>query len=156
LRTGYLCAEAPGSCWAKWICRILGATTFHWFMLVEPTGEDWITTESIQKGTSLSRLGWRKVRVFKIKGLEVTPKQIYEVHSAYGECPYDYGVYFRTAVWWLLKHYFNKIIPITKDKAFHCEEWVCLLAVELGAKIIEDNEYPTPELLENSPYLEEI
>jgi len=156
MKTGYLFATPPSNWWARWICKILGAKTFHWGMIIEPVGDDWITTESMQKGTSLSRLWGRRGYIYEIKGLKVKPKQIYEIHSAYGECPYDYGVYFRSAIWWLLKHYFNKILPVTKDKAFHCQEWVCLLACELGAKIIPDTEYPMCTNLENSPYLEEI
>jgi len=156
LKPGYLFATPPSRWFEKWIAKILKAKTWHWGMLIEPVDGDWITTESMQKGTALFRLYGREVSFYKIKGLDVTPKQIYEIHSAYGECPYDYGVYLRTAIWWLLKHYFNKVVPITKDRAYHCEEWVCLLAVELGGKIIEDDEYPTPDLLENSPYLEEL
>jgi hypothetical protein len=156
MKSGYLFATPPGQWWAKWICRILGARTFHWGMVVQKTsGGDWITTESIGKGTALSRLWGREIYLYRVKGLEeVKPKQIYEIHSAYGECHYDIEVYIHTAIWWLLRHYLGVIIPIVRDKKFHCQEWVCLLACELGVKIIPDDEYPICTNLENSPYLE--
>jgi hypothetical protein len=152
-----LFATPPGPWWAKLICRILGAKTFHWGCLVEKTANrDWITSESIGKGTALSRLGDRQAYFYLVKNVKATPKKIYEIHSAYGECPYDYGVYFHTAMWWLLRHYLGVVIPVIKDSKFHCQEWVCLIAIELGGKIIEDGEYPVCTNLENSPYLEEV
>lgn len=155
LHAGYLAATPPGAWWARWICRILKAKTFHWFMLVGPDGNDWITSESIGKGTTISRLGGRKAFIYKIKELYlVAPMRIVGIHSEYGEWPYDWQVIFRTAIWWLFKHYLGKVIPVIHDKAVNCQEWVVLLATELGVKIIPDDQYPMCTNLENSPHLE--
>jgi hypothetical protein len=154
METGYLFATPPEQWWAKWICKILKAKTFHWGMIVQKTSSgDWITTESMGKGTALFRLWGRKVYVYKIKGLKTTPKKIYEIHSAYGDAPYDFGVYIHTAIWWLLRHYLGVVIPVVRDRKFHCQEWICLLACELVVKIIPDDEYPICINLEHSPYL---
>jgi hypothetical protein len=77
-----------------------------------------------------------------------------QIHAKYGDYPYDWDVMLQTGIWWLAKHYLGKVIPIVKDKEVNCQEWVTLLASELGVKIIPDDEYPMCTNLENSPHLE--
>lgn len=150
-------ATPPGTWWAKRICKILGARTFHWGMLVMPDGDDWVTSESTGKGTTISRLSDRKAFIYRIKGLPpVDPAKIIAIHSAYGEWRYDWEVIFRTGIWWLCRHYLGKILPVVRDKKVNCQEWVVLLATELGVKIIPDNEYPMCTNLEKSEYLEYV
>jgi hypothetical protein len=155
LKPGYLFGTPPGTWWEKRICQIIGAKTFHWGMIVLFDGEDWVTSESIGKGTAISRLGGRRAFIYKIKKLsEVNPARIISIHSAYGEWRYDWEVALLTALWWLFKHYLGVILPVIRDDKVNCQEWVCLLATELGVKIIPDDEYPMCTNLENSPYLE--
>lgn len=156
MKTGDLFATSPGSWWAKWLCSIIGAKTFHWGMLVMEDTDGWIITESISKGVALTRLDYGEVYFYRIKELdEVTPSRLLSLISHYGTYRYDWDVAFKTALWWLLKHYFGIVIPRWHDKEVNCQEWVTLLACELGIKIIPDNEYPMCTNLENSPYLEE-
>ncbi len=160
-----LFATPPGVWWTKWICKIIGAQTFHWGMLVMPDGDDWVTSESIGKGTTISRLGGRKAFIYRVKALshiEVEPKEIFAIHSQYGEWKYDWEVIFLTGIWWLCRHYLGKVLPVVRDKKVNCQEWIVLLATLLGVvnnlviKLIPDDEYPMCTNLENSPYLEYI
>jgi hypothetical protein len=157
MKTSYLFATPPGQWWAKWICRILGAKTFHWGMLVKEDKGGWICTESIGKGPALTRFNYPNYYLYKIKGLKnVSSDRLISIISYYGDYPYDWDVYIQTGIWWLFKHYLGKVLPVVHDKEFHCQEYVCALAAELGVKIIPDNEYPMCVNLEHSPYLEEI
>jgi hypothetical protein len=123
-------------------------------MLVMPDGEDWVTSESIGKGTTISRLGDRKAFIYRIKGLRrVDPKRIIAIHSAYGEWRYDWEVIFLTGLWWLFRYSLGVILPVVRDNKVNCQEWVCLLTTELGVKIIPNDEYPMCTNLERSPYL---
>ena len=154
IKPGYLFATPPSSWWQRWICKILGASTWHWGCFISPDSKGWIITESINKGVALTRCDYPKIRVYKIKGLEVTPKRLIGLVADYGAYPYDYDVYLKTAIWFLLKHYLGKLLPRHHDKEFHCQEWVCLLAYELGHPIINQGEYPMPQSLENSDKLD--
>ncbi|GEM_PF-6261232 len=155
IKTADLFATPPNTWWERWICRIIGAKTFHWGMFVAQHDSGWIITESIGKGTALTRFTYPKACIYRIKELgEVDWRRLIAIHAEYGELPYDWQVLFRTAIWWLLKHYLGKAIPVIKDEAVNCQEWVVLIAYELGVKIIPDDEYPMCTNLENSPYLE--
>lgn len=156
MKPGDLFATLPDRWYEKWICRILKAHTWHWGMIIKKDADGWIITESLAKGVALTRLDYPDYYIYHIKGLKrVSPNKLISVISHYGACPYDWDVYFHTAIWWLAKHYFGKLLPRHHDKEFHCQEWVCLLASELGARIIPDDEYPMCVNLERSPYLEE-
>lgn len=154
IRVGNLFATPPGSWWSKLVCRLLGAKTFHWGMIIDGDEDGWQITESIGKGVALTRLTYPWAYIYRIKGLEVRSQQIIKIHSHYGEWRYDWDVPVKTAIWWLAKHYFGKIIPRYHDKEVNCQEWVALLASELGVKIIPDDVYPMCTNLENSPHLE--
>lgn len=150
----------PRNWWQKWLCSLIGAKTFHWGAFVMNVGNpdnmrDWVTSESKAKGTSLSRFIYEHALVYRIHALEnVELEQLIAIHSEYGDLPYDWIVGFRTAIWWIAKHYLGKIIRVIHDKPVNCQEWVVLFASELGHKIIPDNEYPMCTNLENSPLLE--
>jgi len=157
MKTGYLFAIPPGQWWAKWICKILDAKTFHWGMLVKEDKDGWIITESTQSGVALTRFVYPEYFLYQIKELKpISSDRLISIISYYGDCPYDWKVYFQSAIWWLLKHYLGKVIPVVKDREYHCQEWICLLACELGVKLIPDDEYPMCKNLEESPFLEEI
>lgn len=157
IKPGDLGATPPSSWWTRLICQAIGARTFHWFMFIAKDGDDWVTTESTGKGTAISRLGDRKAFIYRIKGLpQVDPAKIIAIHSQYGEWKYDWEVIFLTGIWWLCRHYLGKILPVVRDKKVNCQEWVVLLATELGVKIIPDDEYPMCTNLENSPLLDEV
>ncbi|GAI76393.1 unnamed protein product [marine sediment metagenome] len=156
IKVGYLGATTPTSWWTELLCKIIGASTWHWFMFVVPDTDGWIITESIGKGVALTRFDYEKSYIYRIKGLEVSPEKLISIISYYGAYRYDWDVAFKTALWWFLKHYFGKLIPRYHDKEVNCQEWVCLLAAELGVKIIPDGEYPMCTNLERSPYLEEL
>jgi hypothetical protein len=124
-------------------------------MFVAQDNGNWIITESITKGTALTRFTYPKAYIYRIKDFgEVDWRRLIAIHAEYGELPYDWQVLFWTAIWWLFKHYLGIVIRVIKDSAVNCQEWVCLLAYELGVKLIPDNEYPMCTNLENSPYLE--
>jgi hypothetical protein len=148
----------PHTWWQRRICRIIGAKTFHWLKFVAPVEGDWIVSESIGKGPALTLFGNRRALVYRAKELayEPTPMHLVKIHAKYGDYPYDWEVSFRTAIWWLAKHYLGKVVRVVKDKAVNCQEWVVLIAGELGVKIIPDGEYPMSVNLENSSYLEYI
>jgi len=153
----HLFATPPLKWWEKKVCSIIGAKTFHWGWLVHYLDEDndFITSESIRKGTAISRLGNRHAYLYRIKELgKVDPLEIVSIHSRYGGWGYDWQVGFRTAIWWILKHYFGEIVPIVRDDAVNCQEWVCLLAEELGVRLIPNDAYPMCINLESSPHLE--
>jgi len=153
----HLFATPPHSWWQRLICRIINAKTFHWGWLVCQYGDDWITSESTGKGTTISRLGKQKVYFYRVKGLDnIDPLEVLDIHSKYGLWKYDWNVIFRTAVWWLVKHYLGKMLPRHHDKEVNCQEWVVLIAKELGVNIISDNEYPCCHNLEQSLYLEHL
>jgi len=156
IKPGYLGATPPNRWYEKLICRILKASTWHWLLFIQKDSKGWIITESINKGVALTRCDYPKIRIYKIKGLEVTPKRLIGLVADYGAYPYDYDVYLKTAIWFLLKHYLGKLLPRHHDKEFHCQEWVCLLAYELGHPIISQGEYPMCSNLEASPALELI
>ncbi|MBA7708807.1 hypothetical protein ES703_117711 [subsurface metagenome] len=123
-------------------------------MFVDHDSEEWIITESIGKGTAITRFSYPRAYIYRIKGVEVKAKDVISVHSHYGEWRYDWDVPLKTALWWLLKHYFGKVIPRWRDKEVNCQEWVCLLAIELGVRVIPEDEYPMCVNLEHSPNLE--
>jgi len=156
IKTADLFATPPSTWWEKWICRIIGAKTFHWGMFVAKDDRGWIITESIPKGTSLTRFTYPNAYIYRIRGIgEIDPMRIISVHADYGELPYDWGTtVFWTGLWWLLKHYLGIVIRVIHDKAVNCQEWVVLIAYELGVKLIPDDEYPMCANLENSKYLE--
>lgn len=154
IKPGDLFATPPGSWWARKLCKLIGAKTFHWGMFVNEDGDSWITTESKGKGTTITRFAYPCAYIYRVKGVRISPKRIISIHSYYGEWKYDWDVPLKTALWWFLKHYIGVIIPRYKDKEVNCQEWVCLLASELGVKIIPDNEYPMCANLEHSPFLE--
>jgi hypothetical protein len=156
IRTTDLGATPPNCWWERWICGILGAKTFHWFKFVVE-GEDgrWIISESISKGTALTKCAYPKFYVYRMTDVDcVDWRRLIEIHAENGELPYDWQVAFRTAIWWLFKHYLGKVLPVLKDRQVNCQEWVCLIANELGVKIIPDDQYPMCKNLEESPYLE--
>ena len=154
IRSGYLAAIPPSSWWAKWLCKIIKAKSFHWFIFVKSDRFGWIISESIGKGTALTRFHYPNAYIYKIKGLEVKPDQIIQFHSFYGGWRYDWDVAFKSALWWLLKHYFGILIPRHRDKSVNCQEWVNWFAENFDYKIVEDWEYPVSKNLEDSKYLE--
>jgi len=159
IKPGDLFATPPNGWLSKMICKRLGAKTFHWgIILAECENKDFITSESTsKKGTSVSRLAGRKARIYRLMGIYgVTPLHLVAIHSEYGELPYDWQVGFWTGLWWLLKSYFKVILPVRKDNKVNCQEWVCLVANELGVHLTPDDEYPICTNLENSPYLQDM
>jgi hypothetical protein len=124
-------------------------------MFIAEDDRGWIITESIGKGTALTRFTYPKAYIYHIKDIgEIDWRRPISIHAEYGELPYDWQVAFRTAIWWLFKHYLGTVIPVIKDEAVNCQEWVVLIAYELGVRLIPDDEYPICTNLENSKYLE--
>lgn len=153
----YLFGVPPKAWWTRWMCSIMGSDTFHWGLLIKPDKGDYITSESQGKGTTISRLDGRQVRFYRVKGVRVNTSKLISIHSEYGELPYSWDTNLRTAIWFIAKHYFHKILPVVKDTDdVNCVSWVCLVANELGVKLIPDDEYATPAALENSNRLEYI
>jgi len=157
IKTGDLFATPPHSWLEKRLASIIGAKTWHWGMFVAEDGEGWVITESIVKGVALTRFAYPYASVYRIKDAgEISWKRLISLLADYGYLPYDFIVAFRTAFWWLLKHYLGKVIPVLHDKAVNCQEWVVLLACELGFTIVPHDQYPMCTNLENSELLEFI
>ena len=155
VKTADLFGIPPTAWWTRQICRILDARTFHWGMMISSDDKGWVITESIGKGVALTRFTYKKAYIYRIKDIgEVSWKRLISIVADYGDAPYDFTVGFRTAIWWLLKHYFGKVIPVIHDKALNCQELVILLGVELGVKIIPEDEFPMCRNLEQSQFLE--
>ena len=158
VKTADLFAVPPGSWWARRVCQIIGAKTFHWGMFIAEDDSGWIVTESLSgKGVTLSRFDYPMAYIYRMKKIkEVNWQKLISLVADYGPYPYDWEVAFRTAIWWLLRHYLGKAIRVIKDRVVNCQEWVVLVACELGVRVIADDEYPMCTNLENSPYLEEL
>jgi hypothetical protein len=160
----YLFAMPPSSWIERWLCRLIDAKTIHWGMIISTVDYrhvDYIVSESVPKGTIISRLGNRHSYIYEIKGMpDINPMEIVNIHSEYGEWPYDWAVGLWTAIWWISRHLLSSVLfPIIKDKTVNCQEWIVLLASELGSmhgvdiKLIPDDEYPMCVNLEHSKYL---
>lgn len=171
IRSGDYGGVPPGQWWTKWICHILSkmtglkVLTFHWFVFLsrsEKFNKYWRITESTNKGTSINLCNYPVVYVYRVYGGYDRPvgasslkEEILDIHAEYGDLPYDWKTTaFRTAFWWILKHYLGVIIRVIHDKPVNCQEWCCLIAAELGVKLIPDDEYPICVNLEHSPHLE--
>lgn len=117
--------------------------------------DGWIISESIGKGVALTRFDYEEAYIYRIKGLKgISFIDILSAHSKYGAYPYDMEVNFRTALWFILKHYLGIVIPRVRDKKFNCQEHVCAIASELGFDLIPPKDYPACINLEHSPNLE--
>lgn len=157
IKTADLFGLPPSSGWEKWLCSIVGAKTFHWGLFISSDIKGWVITESIGKGVALTRFDYPQARIYRIKNLPpVDWRQLISIVATYGTYSYDWEVAFRTAIWWLFKHYLGKALLVLHDKQVNCQEWVVLIANELGVKIIPDDQYPDCVNLENSTYLEYI
>lgn len=155
LQNGYLVGIPPSTWLPKLCCKIVGAKTFHWLMLVGRDPKGWMCSESINKGTALTRFNYDKAYIYKIKNIpEPSMYKLISIHSWHGWCEYDNLVNFRTAIWFILKHYLKIIIPVIHNHKFNCQEHVVYMASELGVKLIAENEYPFCVNLEKSPMLE--
>jgi len=148
----------PPSGFAKLICKILKANTFHWGMIIGQDKDGYITSESLNKGTSVSRLVYPKAYIYRIKNIRHEPEtyKLVSYHSWYGDKLYDMRVNILTGIWFLLKHYLKIVIPVIKNHTYNCQEWVIYMTYCLGHKIISDTEYPYCVNLERSEHLEYI
>jgi len=156
IRNGDLFGIPPSEQLAKLACKIIKAKTFHWGVIIGRDRDGYITSESLGKGTSVSRFVYPKAYIYRIKSLKHEPEtyRLLSFHSWYGDKSYDQQVNFLAGIWFILKHYLKIVIPVIKNHTFNCQEWVCYLASCLGAKIIPTNEYPYCRNLEKSEYLE--
>ena len=156
LRNGDLMGIPPSGGLAKLVCKIVQARTFHWLMIIGRDKDGWITSESLGKGTSVSRFVYPTAYIYRIKSLKHEPEtyRLISFHSQRGEAVYDFQANFLAGIWFLLKHYLKIAIPIVKNNTYNCQEWVIYLAYCLKAKIIPDSEYPYCRNLEKSEYLE--
>jgi len=155
IKTADLFATPPHGWLETKLASVIGASTWHWGMMISSDDKGWVITESIGKGVALTRFTYPQSRIYRIKGIgEVSWKRLISIVADYGDAPYDFTVAFRTAIWWLLKHYLGKVIPVVHDKALNCQELVVLLGCALGVKIVPDDQYPMCTNLENSPLLQ--
>lgn len=157
LQNGDLFGIPGGSWYSKLAMRIVGAKTFHWGMIIGKDKDGYITSESLGKGTSIARFDYDKTYIYRIKNIiEPNTMTLISNHSWHGNQPYDMEVNFLTTIWFILKHYFKKAIPVIKNHTFNCQEWICYMADCLGYQIIPPDEYPYCVNLEKSPMLEYI
>ena len=158
LQNAYLFGIPPTSWISRLACRIVGAKTFHWGMIILKDEDGYITSESLSKGTSVSRFIYPEAYIYRIKDLQNVPttNTLLSYHSWGGDAVYDTAVNVWSGIWFILKHYFKKAIPIIHNNKYNCQEWVVYMAAMLGVKIIPDDEYPYCLNLENSNYLEYV
>ena len=158
IHNGDLFGIPPHGFVATIICKILHSRTFHWGVIIGRDKDGYITSESLGKGTSVSRFVYPKAYIYRIKALKHEPEtyRLVSFHSWQGDKGYDMQVNFLTGVWFILKHYLKIVIPVVKNHTFNCQEWIIYLASCLGCKIISDIEYPYCVNIERSPMLEYI
>ena len=158
IKNGDLAGIPPSGFLAKLVCRIVKAHTFHWLMIIGKDKDGYITSESLGKGTSVSRFVYPKAYIYRIKSLKHEPEtyRLISFHSWQGDKGYDMQVNFLAGIWFILKHYLKIIIPVVKNHTFNCQEWVIYLSYCLGSKVIREAEYPYCRNLEKSEYLEYI
>lgn len=156
----------------QWACDMQKARSFHMGLCVQPIRNhgnitDWTTSESIGKGVSVDRLldvnetighGYRHNKktfyIFRIKGIDIGPWDIYRLHSKYGELPYSLREDFDTAIWWIFRHCLHHNVPLLKEKGINCVSWVNLLASDIGYNLIPKYEYAIESTIERSPLIE--
>lgn len=143
------------------LCKIMDAKTFHWLVFVKPIKDengkmiDWVTSETIDTGTDITRLAGRHVRAYRIKSDPVVdPLELIDIHSEYGALPYNMGLNILTGTWFIATHYLHKAFPVIKPKSFNCVTWVDIIAGLKGFELVPDNQYVTEKALEESPLIE--
>jgi hypothetical protein len=155
IRNGDLFGTPPSNFFTRFLCRIIKADTFHWGMIIGRDKYGYVCSESIGKGTAVTRFAYHKARIYRIKNIkEPTTFKLVSIHSQHGESLYDMPVNILTGVWFLLKHYLKIVIPIVKNHTFNCQEHVVYMSSMLGVKIIPETEYPYCINLEKSDSLE--
>jgi hypothetical protein len=156
LKNGDLFGIPPSGFLATTVCKILHARTFHWGMVISKDKDGYICSESIGKGTAVTRFVYPKAYIYRIKKLKHEPDmyRLISFHSQRGEAIYDMQVNYLTGIWFILKHYFKIVIPIISNHTFNCQEWVCYMASCLRCKIIESDQYPYSKNIEESEFLE--
>lgn len=154
---GDLFGQPPTRWYERWACKLQGSKTFHWGWFVAPTTNDWATSEAIGTGVDITRLAERPVYVYRIrKSLPLEISTAVEIHSRYGDLPYSWEANIWTAIWFISKWYFGKVLPIKKDIGFNCVGWVVCYAAERGYDILPADEPASSIGLEKSPCLEYI
>ncbi len=163
LRPGDYAGMPPSTWWEKWICHAEGCKTFHWIWMVRPVNEngkriDFITSESIEKGTALTRLDGRKVMIWRLKGDPIiNPDDIIDIHAEFGNLPYSMGMNIWSGIWYLAKHYFGKVIPFIKFEGVNCLYWVDLGSLHMGIDLVPgDPDYIMQLDLEQSSLLQYV
>ena len=156
LRNAYLFGIPPSNWLARFACKVVGAHTFHWGILICKDKDGWLTSESLGKGTAVSRFVYPVAHIYRIKDLDFVPTtpMLLSFHSWQGDTVYDMPVNFLSGIWFLLKHYLKIAIPIISNHTYNCQEWVCYMASCLGVPLIPHDEYPYCKNLENSQALE--
>lgn len=176
IRTMDIFGVPPINRWENWACDVQGSRFFHCGLCVDfirnKQGNiaDWTTSESIGKGISLDRLydssetamsryrnSQQRFYIYRIKELgDVSAREVYWIHSKYGELPYSIKEDFDTAFWWLYRHYLHVKLPLFKEKGLNCVSWVALVAKELGVNLIPRGQYALEVTIEKSPLIEYI
>jgi hypothetical protein len=176
LRPGDL-FETPPSAWhTKEIARLQGARGFHWGMIISP--ENLIATESIEKGTAITRYEYQQAYIYRIKALNnVSTDDILNAIAYYGRSTYGMGENFDTAFKYLVAYWLPQYPwegpPLPSwapgwpglpevDKSFtkplnapvNCIQYITLIAQKLGYVILPEGQLVVEVNLENSPYLE--
>ncbi|MBA7480419.1 hypothetical protein ES707_15873 [subsurface metagenome] len=169
--------ETPPSAWfTKEITRLQEAKGFHWGMFVAP--QSLIATESIEKGTALTRYEYATSYIYRIKALQnVSTGDILCAIADYGRSTYGMSENFLTAFNYLVNYWLPQYPwegpPVPSflpgwpgtpdiDKSFtkplnapvNCIQYIVLIAHRLGYDILLPGQLVIQKNLENSPYLE--
>lgn len=176
LQPGDLFANRPVDWLTRYLVQLEGAKTFHWGMFVSPP--EFIITESIQKGTAITRYNYPFSYIYRIKDLQnVSVDDILNAIADYGRSTYNMGENFVTgfnyAVNYWLPQYPWEGPPVPSwlpgwpgspvvDKGFtkplnasvNCIQYITLIAQRLGYNILPMWQLVIQKTLENSPYLE--
>ena len=157
LKNGDLFGVPPKNKFEKFLCSIIKAKTFHWGCIIGRDKYGYICSESLGKGTAVTRFTYPEAHIYRIKDIEEpTMFKLISIHSQHGEACYDMPANILTGVWFLLKHYLKIVIPVIHNHTYNCQEHVVYMASMLGVKIIPDTDYPYCKNLENSSYLEYV
>ena len=178
LQPGDLFGNPPGVWYTKEICRLQGSQTFHWGLWISPP--DRVITESIGKGTAITRYDYAQSYIYRIKALQnVSVQDILNAIADYGRSTYGMSENLSTVYRYLLDYWLPQypwegppvpsFLPgwpsswaTPTDYSFskpfntpvNCIEYVTLIAERLGYEILPPGEIVVEKNLENSPLLD--
>jgi len=167
LLPGDLYATSPREPIGRITSDFLNAETIHWGLVVRPIptddGLDYEVVESLMtKGTSVGLFNKIyadiPIRIYRVKtAARPSASMVERTAYSYGRAFYSYSSVPGIAVWWLAFH-FGRLLsfqpPALSPDSVLCTALVTLVWRDLGVDLVNEQRYPTPNMLEASEHLE--